>query len=466
MAVTVDSAATSVVVTTPTPGEPPGTPTPSSFTAANALWRATLCDRLGNALSDITTVGFDLTLHRGLNQPAQASVKVPAWHAYVATIHTDGSPYCEVGVRQLKLYRRDNPSAAWQIVFNGIVWHIEDDGDEDELWTQVTAIDPMYWWRYRPARAYDYNRCSKLLTYNGNFAQPHFAKPKQGISAPEILRLVLDNSMTGDPTENLGEGPMGISTSGGTVAEYGPNVNPDLSDTPYTIADLHHLLVATSEIDAWIAPVDNVGNGTMGNLMAVPRAGADKPWLHYQYGTGDYSISKLKRERDMDQITNKLYSYLGPKWDEEHWQGVITAQGMPDGSGGSTLLPDDPPGWRSTVETRRLNSQAKYGVFMDIHIYDANKNENEYRDAYAHLWQTEVYLRSEPREMLYITPTRNGPFDIFDLEIGDTIRVSAFDGIRRGFSMAKQRIYGYTVTVDPDMVEAFIEFETSPNWET
>jgi hypothetical protein len=468
MAVTAESAPTSVVVITSTPGEPPGTPTPSSLAATAALWRVVLCDRQGNALSDITTVGFDLQLHRGLNQPAQASVKVPAWHAYIATIHTDGDRYCEVGVRQLKLYRRDNPNAAWQIVFNGIVWHLEDEGDDDETWTQVTAYDPMIWWRYRPARGYDYNRCTKLLSYNGNFAKPYFAKPRQGISAPEILRMVLDNSITGDPNENDGEGPMGISVTGGTVAEYGDNTNPDLTDTPYTIADLHRLLVKTSKLDAWIDPVDNVGDEIMGNLMAVPRAGSDKAWLHYQYGTGDFSVAKLKRERDMEQITNKLYYYLGPKLDELHWKGSITAQGMPDGDGGADPLPDSPPGWRSTVETRRVNSQAKYGVFMSISIYDANGNENssEFRDMYAHLWQTEVYLRSEPREMLYITPTRNGPYDIFDLEMGDTIRVSAFDGIRRGFSMATQRIYGYTVQVDEDMVEAFIEFETSPNWET
>src|SRR5262245_1703375 len=104
MAVSATTGPSTVVVVSPTPTDPPGTPTPTSLAATTALWKATLCDRLGNALADITTVGFDLTLHRGLNQPAQATIKVPAWHAYIATIHTDGDPYCEVGVRQLKLY--------------------------------------------------------------------------------------------------------------------------------------------------------------------------------------------------------------------------------------------------------------------------------------------------------------------------------------------------------------------------
>jgi hypothetical protein len=465
MSVYEDSAATTVVVVTPTPGEIPGTPVPGSVAAAASLWRVTFCDRLGNPLVDASEISFNLSLSRGLNRPATASCRLPSWHAYATTLHTDGSPYVEVGVRQMKVYRRDSPSSDWQIVFNGIVWHLEDEGDEEQTWTQVTAHDPMIWWRFRPARAFDYDRCSKLLSYNGNFAQPHFVKPKERISAPEILRMVLDHSITGLPDENLGEGPMGISVTGGTVAEGGANANPDLSDTPYTISDLHRLLVQTSKLDAWIEPVDNVGSEVMGNLMAVAEAGSDKPWLHFQYGTGDYSIKELRRERDMDQIANKIYYYLGPKLDALHWQASITAQGMPDGEGGSTSLPDEPPGFNAAVLSRMNNSRAKYGIFMDVRIYDANNNEHEYRHMYAQLWQTETYLRSEPREMLYITPTRNGPYDVFDVKMGDRIRVSAFDGIRRGFSMAIQRVYGYTVNVDEDMVEAFTEFETSPNWE-
>lgn len=465
MSVMATSDPTAVVVASDTPGEIPGTPAPSSVAAAESLWRVVVCTRLGVPLADISTIGFDLSVSRGLNRPASARVRVPSWHALVSTLHTDGDPYLEVGVRQLKVYRRDNPAADWQIVFNGIVWHLEDEGDEDELWTQVTAQDPMYWWKYRPARGFDYDRRTKLLTYNGNFAQPYFCKPRETIPAAQVLRIALDHSITGLPDENLGEGPMGISITGGTVSESGPNTNPDLSDTPYTIADLHRLLVQTSKLDAWIDPVDNNGDEVMGNLMAVPEAGSDKPWLHFQYGTGNLSVRTLKRERDMEQIANKIYEYLGPKIDELHWQGLITKQGMPDGDGGSQDLPDDPPGWRAAVETRIDNSRLKYGVFMDIMVYDANRNEIEFRDAYAHLWQTMSYLRAEPREMLYITPTRNGPFDIFDIEMGDRIRVSAFDGIRRGFSNAIQRVYGWTVSVDEDMVESFTEFETSPNWE-
>ena len=424
-----------------------------------------LCDRLGNPLCDITEVGYDLRLNRGLNRPAQASVRVPSWHSLISTLHTDGSPYAEVGVRQMKLYRRDSPSEAWQIVFNGIVWHLEDEGDDDETWTQITAHDPMIWWRFRPARGYDYDRRTKALTYRGNFVRPYWCKPLESIPAPQLLRLALDHSMVTTLGPDDGEGPMGITTWGGTVDEVGSNVNPDLSDTPYTIADLHYFLMRTSKIDAWIQPTDNVGTEPMGHLMAVVRAGSDKPWLHLQYGTGNYSVEALRRERDMDGITTKLWTYLGPKRDAYRWQGSITKQGMPDGAGGSQPLPDEPPGWRAAVEARIDNARAKYGIWMSVNVYDANQNEIESREAYAHLWQTESYLRAEPREMLYVTPQRNGPYDIFDLELGDTIRVSAFDGVRRGFTGAVQRIYGYTVTVDEDMVEALVELETSPNWE-
>lgn len=452
MSVTADSAATGVVVA----GEsPPGTPLAGTVQATDSLWQIELCDRQGNPLADVTSIAFDFTLFRGLNRPASVSFRIPSWHAYTSTVHTDGSPYCEVGVRQVKVRRRDTPSSSWRIMFNGILWHLEDSGDEDpDIFTQVTAYDPMIWWRYRPARGFDYSRITKQLTYNGNFSAPYWCKPQETIAGPVLLRQIIDHSRH-NTTDAIGEGAIGISTHDGTVEETGNNVAiNDLLDTPYTIAQIHKILADTNQVDAWIEPTDNVGSDVMGKLMAVVRAGKDKPWLHLQYGTGDYSCSRLRRERDMDGICNKLWYYLGERLDPEHWEGNITAtwSGLPD-----------PP--QSAITTRMNNSRSKYGVFMDVRIYDANRNENEavHRQLFARLWQTELYLRSEPREMLFATPTRNGPYDPFDIDFGDTIRVSAFDGIRRGFTQAVQRVYGYTVTVDPDMVEHVVELETSPN---
>jgi hypothetical protein len=479
MSVIADSAATAVVVVSSTPGSPPGTPVPGSVAAASSLWQVEVCDRNGNPLAELSTIAFDLQLNRGLNRPAMASLKVPAWHAYANTIHSDGSPYVEVGVRTIKLRRRDTPSSAWQIVFNGFVWHLEDEGDEDETWTQLTAYDPMILWRFRPARGFDYSRKTKKLTYNGNFAAPVWVKPRQTECAPVLLRTMLDHSRTtatgglsGDTP--LGEGSLCISLTAGTVEESGDDASGilDLSDTPVNISDLHKLLTDSRSLDAWIEPVDQVGSDVMGNLMAVARAGTDKPWLHLQYGTGNYSVAKLKRERDMDNVVNKLYYYLGRKLDELHWQGNVTMDGMPKGASdtgdprGGGPLPDSPPGMRAAVEARVANSRAKYPVMMSISIYDQNKNmANKFFSQFGKMWQMEAWLRAEPREMLYVTPTRNGPYDIFDLDPGDTIRVSAFDGVRRGFTAAVQRIYGYTITVDPDMVEAITELETSPNAE-
>jgi hypothetical protein len=471
MSVTVESAVSAVATASATPGEPAGTPAPGTV-SAEALWRAVLCDREGNALSDVSTIAFDLSLNRGLNRPAAATMKLPSWHPYTCTLHSDGSPYCEVGVRSVKLYRRDNPGAGWQIVFNGILWHLEDEGDEDETWTQVTAYDPMVWWRYRPARGFDYSRKTKKLTYNGNFVSPKFAKPMGYISAGSVLKQMLDHSQStafgGLGGDNpLGEGELGISLSGGYVQESGANaiaIQP--TDTPTTIAEMHKLLTDTVYLDVWIGPVDQVGNRTMGNLYAVTKAGTDKPWLHLQYGTGDYSVQQIRRERDMDQIANKIYYYLGPKQlDEERgWQGNVTKDGMPSGTrkDQGQPLPDNPPGFRGLVESRIDNSRAKYGVFMSISVYDSHQEYLDH-DEWGGLWQMESYLRAEPRELLYVTPTRNGPYDLFDLELGDTIRVSAFDGIRRGFSQAVQRVVGYTIRVDEDMVEAIEELETSPN---
>ncbi len=434
---------------------PPGAPL-AGTPAADYLWQFVICDRSGNELADISGLASAKTISRRLNRPAVATFKVPSWHGLVSTNHSDGSPILEVGNRALKVRRRDSVGAAWRIMFHGIVWHLEDSGDEDTIYTEVTAYDPMVWWRYRPARGYDYSRLTGLLTYNGNFSKPVFTVPGGTITGPELLRIIIDNSRVSTDA-SIGEGDLGL-TIGTITPGAGGDVSLDLVDTPYTIADIHRLLTDTSQVDAWINPLEG-GGGIMGELMAVDEAGSDKSWVHFQYGTGDYSVQRLRRERDMDSICNKLWYYLGPKLDKQHWRGNITATQADDGD-----FPfADPP--QTAVLARMNASRSKYGVFMDIRIYDANENEAETRNRalYQRLWQTELYLRSEPREMLYVTPTRNAPFDVFDIEMGDTVRVSAFDGIRRGFTGAVQKVYGWTVQIDDDSVEQIVELATSPN---
>jgi hypothetical protein len=77
--------------------------------------------------------------------------------------------------------------------------------------------------------------------------------------------------------------------------------------------------------------------------------------------------------------------------------------------------------------------------------------------------------------LLYITPVRKSEFttvpagmDIFlpgDFDIGDLVTVNMGQKSRLEES-GGMRIYGYTVDVDDDGVEALGEFETSPDQDT
>src|SRR5262245_7149770 len=107
----------------------PGSPVPGSLLDTYGLWQVVVCDRQGNELADLTSIAYNLQVSKGLNRPSSAACRIPSWHAYATTLHSDGDPYVEVGVRTLKVRRRDTPSSSWQIEHNGIVWHIEDEGD-------------------------------------------------------------------------------------------------------------------------------------------------------------------------------------------------------------------------------------------------------------------------------------------------------------------------------------------------
>jgi hypothetical protein len=81
------------------------------------------------------------------------------------------------------------------------------------------------------------------------------------------------------------------------------------------------------------------------------------------------------------------------------------------------------------------------------------------RDLYRNRWETESWIRQQPRELIHITPTRETEIGTFD--IGDLVGVEAVAAVRGGFSGA-QRVYEYTVSWDNDGVRALSELQTSP----
>ncbi len=103
---------------------------------------ATVTIRLrdGTSLGDISGICMSKVLTRRLNRPSTFTFRIPSYE--VNDIQADGRPLLCAGYRQISV-----TLDATGLFFHGVVWNIEDDGDEDMIYSQVTCYDPMMFWR-------------------------------------------------------------------------------------------------------------------------------------------------------------------------------------------------------------------------------------------------------------------------------------------------------------------------------
>jgi hypothetical protein len=201
--------------------------------------------------------------------------------------------------------------------------------------------------------------------------------------------------------------------------------------------------------------------------------------VHFEYATGAHNVSELRQVYDMTDICNKLVYYLGPKWDNQHWEANITGSDPLNDywticADGGNILDD----WaRSTVESDF--SQLRYGTRMHIQTFDTRGDESGIGMCiYRHWWLTESIIRNWPRQIVNIVPVRGYDPNAFGL--GDIIRLSAGGYIRDmlgyeqgvpvdefgdmvpGGWTGLQRVYGYTVSWDTEGVPSTTDILTSP----
>ena len=390
-----------------------------------------------------------------------ASFRVPSY--MVNTIEADGRPTLCAGFRTLTV---SFPETG--LFFHGIIWTIEEDGDEDMVYSQVTAYDPMILWRYRPAR----DDVDSYSGHAGNFSDPSFIQRNKfgGLIMQEIL-TASESPDRVDPFEgpSLAEGPLFLDLASSTYEAGGADLSGAPTNWPMTIAEIASLLTNTGELDIIIEPLLEItdGNGNLGVVHTYTGDyGTDRSGtVHFDYGTGDFNARLYRRSEDMSTVNNKIYYFLGPRLDQQHWRSNITR---------------DHPGFSDIASFPELDtlitvSRAFLGVMMQIGIYDnfgdgSGGSESSAYPLFLRQWMVESLLRLWPRQMVYITPVRSpaelpGGGDVFtvgDFDIGDLITVNIGNKARVTESGA-QRVYSYTVEVDDDGVAALGEFETSPD---
>lgn len=390
-----------------------------------------LCDWQTNTLlADLTSAATFTIKTRRSGQPLAVVAELAADNTDIRATWTDGFRKLYKGLRSLKVRRNGT------LVGHVLVWRIDYTGDENTPRVTVTGYDPLVILKGRPYR-----------DSTGNLIDPNIASP---ISGAAILKGGVNNSVTNSGPSGDQEGSLPLGTSAGTFNTTIPpavDLGIELSDWPIMLDEVVTLLADTGAVDIWVTPVETAG--TIGQLNVANRRGSDiSATVHFDYGTGNYSIGKVTRSDDMEQFQNKLYYYLGPKRTKTQWQGNITAT-------------ETTPYNLSAYQTLQNNSRTKYGfTFMRIRTFDDDAASSA-RPLYHELWKEEVSSTVEGREIVHITPSIDASYQPFaDYNPGDTIGINIADICGPVLSGAKQRIDGFDVAVGADGVGVVSEFQT------
>jgi hypothetical protein len=383
-----------------------------------------------------------------LGKPWQANVSLPIDYAATDLIGKLLKVVGDAG---------EFPLAIDDIDHHGRILDVSDNDDENTGTTEVTSYGPDEIWQWRPARD------GPASADPGDFSKPEFMQTLAIDGGGPVMEDILAQSEDGfDPS--IGEGPMLIEF--GSFATGGADLSGAPTNWPMTIAQIRSILQDSGECDVIVTPIDSGGNigrvDVYNGNYGTDRSGS----VRFDYATGLNNVGRIRRTQNMQKMVNKLWYYLGPKIDDQHWQGNITADGYPDGSGGALPLPN-PPGGDQTPITGPLgqiiaDSRVANLVRMDIRIYDAFNAEAIAAALYARLWQTESLLRAQFRELVHITPIR-GVVPAFD--IGDIIGVSAGAAFRGGIPFGGQRVYDRTVSWNREGVVELAEIQTSADQE-
>jgi len=375
---------------------------------------------------DVTNLSLAGSSTRRLNRMSQAQVTLPMQ----AAIGGVGS--------RLKVTFDGN------LHHHGIVMLCETTAGEDTGTTVYNSRDPLDIWSWRPVRDAD-----------GDYTKPAIVETYGPSGAPIIIQQMMANSESATvPSDPWPDGALLLDS--GSFAGGGTDVSGAPVDWPMTMADLASLLISTGRLDIVLTPIDSGGNLAQIDCYNGDYGTDLTGSVIFQYGMGARNIREMRVNEDATNVISKLRYLLGPRVltsadpaGDQHWKSSVD-------TGGVNV--DD----RCGYETRMNNIEASYGGRFDIKIFDGDDPAGV-KLLYLELFALEACLRSIPRTLVHITPTRETEIGGFD--IGDLITVEADSVVRGGFS-GFQRVYEYTISWEgEESVRAISELVTSPNQE-
>lgn len=407
---------------------------------ADGIWTFELCDQVDTLLADIT--GYvTATVSPRLNRPFSLVLNGPSDQDVWKTIHGDGYRYLTEGLRTIKAKRNGILEG------NAEVWRLDYSGDENTQTVQIACFDPG-------------NRLPQRLVRDGTGRVSDWDFP-DSISAGDLVQLLLQYSDASDDAQHTPEHLRTTSartfpidhTSGDFTAST--DVAEQIAGGPMPLADLIYSAICdTGVADVVLVPTDTAAGSDPG-IYAIAHCvdswGSDKTGtVHFDYDAGDNTVKAIRRSFDMATVANWLRFLLGPKIGPHHWRGSV------DGVDASRFGAGYP-----YLDAQYL-SQHIYGALVDWQQYDTGGNSA--RPFYTALWKEESTLRVNPRQLLYLTPAANCPFEPFvDYRIGDRVAGNIGDSVGPAASGLVQRIYGMDVGVDVNGVESPGELIVSPD---
>jgi hypothetical protein len=391
-----------------------------------------ICDaHTDEVVADLTGYAQRQKISPRLSRPLSSVITVPGDAAVVRGSAADGLPVIWPGRRTLKTLRNGS------LIANPILWTVAPSGDENTTSIDLSGYDPLILSGGRYVR-----------DGTGNLIDPDFASP---IASAAVIVQAFSNSVA-----FVGDLPLDLTS--GSLDELIPpaiDIAAELTDWPMLISDLIRLLAGARACDVVVDPLDHAhlgaAPGVLGRLNVVNHYGSDiSSLVHFDYGTGDYSIANVQRSFDMSTVVNRLRYFLGPKLDSEHWKGSIESS-----DAGLTAYHD-----------LEFASRDLFWTIEAIKVFDSAGIENSARPLWQQAFKTDVTLRTQPRQLLQIIPAAGSgsPFQPYDdYFLGDTVATNLADIIGPELIGGQQRLYGFDLEQAEDDVERVTSLEFSPD---
>jgi len=371
-------------------------------------WRWDLCEggannsSAGTFIASLDPFVMDRQMTFDLNRPASVSGKIASNNDLIRTTYGDGLPYLGEGYRTLKAYRFEN--GEWVIRFAGIVWTVDDEGDEDSAYTSFAAFDPWQMLTTGAMIRRNDGNLKKTVTLANNaaaavkrhidkriqYAGPCYIDTDSGYFQPGLVYVTMQYEQ-----EYLGRALMELTDTG--------------------VVDINML------------PVDR-SDGILVVANALSHVGTDvSGGVAFQYSLGNHQAKTWGRHLDMSTVANQITNFNGTK--------------------------------KKTSFQEDTDSQDLYGVYEAAQVL-TDITHQDFLDA---LTIGELNERKMARENVSVLPmptTAAPPFTYWGL--GDTVSVECSDDARQAVS-GVQRIYGFTLDLDNEGVERVSELRVSPN---